>query len=119
MKTPATIGQAELEILHYVQEHHPITVRDVADHLASTKGVVRTTVLNVMERLREKNFLTRKKIDGVFHYSPRMDRGDLMRQLVRQFVRTTLGGNVQPFVSYLSEEASLNPKEVDEIQKLL
>ena len=28
------IGQAELEILHYVHDHQPVTVRQVADHLA-------------------------------------------------------------------------------------
>src|SRR5260221_11944355 len=62
------IGRAELEILQFVQDHTPLTVREVANHFAETKGHVRTTILNVMERLRKKGHLTRKKINGVFLY---------------------------------------------------
>ena len=62
MPSPAsTIGQAELEILRYIQERHPVTVRQVADHVSETKGHVRTTVLNVMTRLVRKRYLVRRK----------------------------------------------------------
>ncbi len=60
------IGRAEMDILRYITDHHPVTVRQVADHVSETKGLVRTTVLNVMERLRQKGYLARKKADGVF-----------------------------------------------------
>ena len=55
------IGQAELEILNYIHDHHPATVRQVADHVAATKGHTRTTVLNVMTRLVNKGYLTRHR----------------------------------------------------------
>ena len=38
------IGREEMQVLRYVAEHHPVSVRDVADHVAATSGKARTTV---------------------------------------------------------------------------
>src|ERR1044071_9311408 len=114
MKPGQRIGAAELEVLHFIQEHHPVTVRDVADHFASSKGQVRTTLLNVMERLRKKGFLVRKKTHGLFHYSPRVPRAELLNRLVGDFVNRTLGGSVAPFMAYLVRETNLTDDQVRE-----
>lgn len=113
------VGRAELEILHYVQDHHPVSVREVADHFATTHGHVRTTVLNVMERLRKKGFLTRRKSGGVFQYEPRVGKAELLRGLVRDFVDKTLGGSLSPFVAYLSRDANLSEQELDELRQVV
>src|SRR5436189_1921615 len=101
------IGRGELEILQFVQEHHPITVREVADHFAETKGHVRTTILNVMERLRKKGYLSRRKRNGIFHYQPSVPKAELLKNLVHDFVQRTLGGSVAPFVAYLVHDANV------------
>ena len=119
MPTPRNIGRAEMEILHYVADHHPVAVRDVAEHIASTKGHVRTTVLNVMERLRRKGFLTRKKAQGIYQYSPSVPKSDLLRTLVRDFVKRALGGSLSPFVAYLTHEAKLSAEEVQELKRVV
>ena len=119
MKELPNIGKAELEILNYISDHYPISVREVADHLATTKGIVRTTVLNVMERLRQKGFLHRKKGDGIFQYSPRMVKEDLLKNLVKKFINTALDGSVTPFVAYLSEHGSVSQEELSELRKMI
>jgi predicted transcriptional regulator len=119
MKEQPNIGRAEMEILQYVATHHPVTVRDVADHVGETKGHVRTTVLNVMERLRKKGYLKRKKSEGVFQYSPTVSRAELLRGLVRNFVSNTLGGSVSPFVAYLADEGKLTNEEVAQLRKVV
>jgi predicted transcriptional regulator len=118
-KREQKVGRAELEILHYVQDHHPVSVRDVADHFAEARGHVRTTILNVMERLRKKGFLTRKKSGGVFQYQPRVGKADLLRSLVNDFVEKTLGGSLSPFVAYLSRDAKLSDRELNELKQVV
>ena len=118
-KPGAGIGRAEMEILRYIAEHQPVTVREVADFLAQTKGQTRTTALNMMERLREKGHLVREKTDGIFQYRPSIPKEDLMRGVVRDFVRESLGGTVQPFVAYLAEEATVTEGELDELKRLV
>lgn len=119
MSEKPNIGRAEMDILHYVTEHHPVTVRQVADHISETKGHVRTTVLNIMERLRKKGFLRRRKQDGIFEYSPTLPRRDLLRNLVRDFVDKTLGGSVSPFVAFLAEEGDVSDVELAELKRLV
>jgi len=113
------IGQAELELLTYVQDHHPVTVREVAEHFSRAKGHVRTTTLNVMARLVRKGYLTRRKADGVYQYAPRVGKGELLRGLVRDFVERALGGSLSPFVAYLVEDAQLSERDVAELKKLI
>jgi len=116
MRRGPDLGQGQIEILRYVQDHHPVTVRQVAEHLARTRGLTRTTALNVMERLREKGYLTRALVDGVYHYSPSVSKAQLLRGLVRDFVDQVLGGSLEPFVAYLAEEASLSEEEVERLR---
>jgi predicted transcriptional regulator len=113
------IGKAELDILNYITEHHPATVRQVADHLAATKGHTRTTALNMMERLRRKGYLNRRKIDGIYHYSPSLSRPRLMQGLVRDFVQHALGGSVSPFVAYLAQAPELTDAELAELKAIV
>jgi len=119
MVTPENIGKGELEVLQYIHDHHPATVRQVADHFAESKGHVRTTVLNVMERLRRKGFLTRKKSGGAYHYSPKERKADFFHSMVDQFVQRALGGSVSPFVAYLVREAMLSNEDIKELKRLV
>jgi BlaI family penicillinase repressor len=113
------IGRAELELLQYVHDHHPVTVRIVADHLAASRGIVRTTVLNMMARLVQKRYLVRKRIDGIYQYAPRVGKGQLLKGLVGDFISGPLGGSVSPFVAYLSTEADVTDQELAELRQLL
>ena len=115
----APFGSTEIEILRYIGDHHPISVGDVAEHVAQTTGQARTTVLTIMERLRQKGHLTRRKVGGVYRYSPKMAKQDLLRNLVRNFVDTTLGGSVTPFVAFLSESDSLSEDDLDTLKRLM
>jgi predicted transcriptional regulator len=116
------LGKGELEVLHFVHERGPVTVREVADHLGRERGVVRTTVLNVMARLVQKGFLQRKRVEGVYQYMPRESRAALLRNLVRNFVEGALGGSVSPFVTYLVQEAKeggVTEEELAALKKLV
>ena len=107
-----------MEILQYINDHHPIAVGEVARHFSRTRGHVRTTVLNVMARLSQKGYLTRRKAGGIYRYSPRFPKGQLLRSLVRDFVHRTLGGSLSPFVAYLAQDADLSAAEVEELKEL-
>ncbi len=113
------LGQEEWGILRYVAEHAPATVREVADHVAQTKGLARTTVLTVMERLRAKRVLRRRKSGGVYRYSPRVPLPELAQGMVASFVETRLQGVISPFLAYLSDSANVSDEELSELKHLV
>lgn len=118
MKHPLNLGRAEMEVLRFVAHHAPVTVREVADHLAETKGHVRTTVLNSMERLREKGFLRRRKVEGVFQYFPAEGRTPLHQRLIAGFVDAAFGGSRAPVAAYLAQSEGLTAEELRVLQRM-
>src|SRR5436190_19552188 len=89
---------SEWEVLQFITERHPITAREVADHFAETKEWARTTVLTMLERLRNKGYIVRDESGSVHLYSPSAPTADLMTSVVRDFVQVALGGSVSPFM---------------------
>lgn len=114
-----SLGKVELELLQKVSELHPASVRTLVEQFAESSGQARTTILTMLERLRAKGYLTRKKIRGVNHYSPRVAIADLLRRLVGDFVERMLGGDVSPFVAYLQDSPGLKPAEIDQLKSLV
>ena len=119
MNTRKNITPAEMEILQYVLENAPVTVRVVADHFGQTKGLARTTVLTVMEKLREKGHLTREAGASGYLYAPNVPKAEMQRNLIATFVERSLGGALSPFVAYLADRAVLNEAEMAEVNRLL
>ncbi len=113
------VAPAELEILRYILDHHPITVREVADHVAEAKGHTRTTVLNVMERLRRKGYLAREQVSGLYQYSPSVPKQQMQQTLVRNFIMQALGGSLEPFMAYLTQEAAVSDAEFEELKQFV
>ncbi|MHB8637093.1 MAG: BlaI/MecI/CopY family transcriptional regulator [Fimbriimonadaceae bacterium] len=119
MVKPLPLGEQELDALRYTAAHSPISVGEMAKLYGTSRGLARTTVLTMMERLRAKGYLTRRKVEGVFKYSAKLDHGDLMAGLVADFVERSLGGSLSPFVAYLADAGKLSPAEVAELRRLV
>ena len=118
MKHALNLGKAEMDVLRYVAEHAPVTVREAADFLADAKGQVRTTVLNSMERLRRKGFLRREKVGGIFQYSPVRSKTELFQSLLQGFVEAAFGGSHAPLVAYFAEHGKMTRDELRVLQKV-
>jgi predicted transcriptional regulator len=118
MKKMPRLGEQEMEILKFVNDAAPISVRDVAEHFEKTRSLARTTVLTVMERLRKKGFLTRAQVDGVFKYSAKFETGDVLSSKVSDFVEKTLGGSMSPLLSYFISSSKLTDTEISQLKDL-
>lgn len=118
MKTPS-LGDQELEIYRFVDDRAPIAGRDVAEYFASAKSLARSTVLTVLERLRTKGYLSRKRSAGVYLYSTKVDAAEVLHSLIGSFVERTLGGSVSPVVAYLAKTRDLTDEELSELLRLV
>jgi predicted transcriptional regulator len=112
-------GEQELALLTWLAEHPAITVGEVADGYGTLRGLARSTVLTMMERLRKKGHLTRRRVQGVFRYSAGAGPNDVLKEAVGTFVSRTLGGSVSPFVAYLNDAGDVTPAELAELEDLV
>ena len=116
--TKLPVGEQELRILKDLVERGPGSVGELQARYGEPRGLARSTVLTMMERLRRKGYLTRRREDGVFRYAPRNGE-NVLSGLVGRFVDKALGGSVAPFVAYLSEREAIDDDELRDLEKLL
>ncbi|MGO4504566.1 MULTISPECIES: BlaI/MecI/CopY family transcriptional regulator [unclassified Dyella] len=114
-----TIGDQELALLQYLADNNNASVGEVATGFGEPRGLARSTVLTMMERLRGKSYLRRKQVQGMYRYSPSTGPGEVMRSAVGQFVEKTLSGSVSPFVAWMSERTDVSDNELAELEALV
>lgn len=114
-----SLGEQELQLLQYVSDHHPTSVREAVEGFGAINGLARTTVLTMLERLRRKGFLTRRTEGSVNVYSPSVEKGEMLRGVVQDFVERTLGGSLSPFVAYLAKARNLSDDEIEKLRELV
>ena len=113
------IGDQELALLRDLDAHGAATVAEVVERFGQPRGLARSTVLTMMERLRKKGHLTRRQVGGVYRYASRTAPGDAVQHAVAAFVDRTLGGSVTPFVTFLAEAHHVSDAELAELEELV
>ena len=114
-----SIGDQELALLRFVADAGRATVAQAVEGFGQPRGLARSTVLTMMERLRKKGHLARRRVDGVYHYAPRTAPGAALQHAVSTFVDRTLGGSITPFVAYVAEREGFSDDEIEELESLL
>ncbi|WEN15834.1 BlaI/MecI/CopY family transcriptional regulator [Rhodanobacter sp. AS-Z3] len=118
MRKPS-IGDQELALLQHLDEGGQASVGEVASTFGEPRGLARSTVLTMMERLRTKGYLKRRQRKGMYRYSTATGAAEAVRSAVGSFVEKTLSGSVSPFVAWMSEHAEVSDDELAELEALV
>ena len=116
---------AELEILHHLWQHSPLTVRMVNDMLnEARKGGAKeaagyTTTLKLMQIMLEKGLLSRTEEGRTHTYSAVVREEDAQSMLLQQFVNNTFRGNTARLVMQALGNQQASADELDEIKALI
>ena len=117
--SPSSIGEQEMALLRHIADRGGVTVGEAAEEFGTQRELARSTVLTMMERLRQKGHLSRRMIDGVYRYKTLASSADLLRGAVQRFVERNLEGSVSPFLAYLSEAGELSDKERRDLERIV
>lgn len=115
----STIGEQELALLRHIADREGVSVGEAADEFGVGRGLARSTVLTMMERLRRKGYLSRRMTQGVFRYRACASSAELLKGAVQRFVERSLDGSVSPFLAYLSETAELSEQERQDLERIV
>jgi predicted transcriptional regulator len=119
MPAEPTIGEQELTLLRYIADRGTATVGEAVDEFGTSRGLARSTVLTMMERLRRKGYLSRRMTQGVYRYRALSSSADLLKDAVGRFVERHLEGSVSPFLAYLSDSSELSQEEKQELERIV
>ena len=118
-KTNSKLGQAELDLLLYVAKNGPMTVRQAQDGFGAERGYVRTTVLQMMERLRAKDHLTRTEGEHGLDYRAVQTAEEIQRGQIEGFVSQTLKGSASPLVAFLAEMDEIEDADIEQLRQIV
>ncbi len=95
------------------------TVRDVYEELLKHRKIAYTTVMTMMGILEQKGRLTKSDSDRAYVYSPAQPRGEVVGNMVQDFVKRVFDGSTKPLLVHLVENKKISQEELDDIRKLL
>jgi predicted transcriptional regulator len=94
------------------------TVRDVYEALLERRKVAYTTVMTMMKILEQKKYLKKTLADRAYVYRPAQPNGQVIGDMVRDFVNRVFNGSAEPLLVHLVEEHDLSSEDLEEIARL-
>ena len=110
----------QFEILQILwQNPEGMTVAEIWQRIREQRDVSRTTVLNLVDRLEKREWLTREKQGGIYRYQASISEGETQEMLASEFVGKFYGGSATEFVLSFLGSQKLSKKELDRMRKAL
>ncbi|MCA9171119.1 MAG: BlaI/MecI/CopY family transcriptional regulator [Planctomycetales bacterium] len=121
MNTPeGSLTPAQFEILQLLwQSPDGLTIAELWDAIRTDRDVSRTTVLNLVDRLEKRNWLSREKHEGVFRYRVVVDQQVTEAKLADTFVSEFFNGSTSSFVLSLLGSNRISSADLKRLKALL
>lgn len=114
------IPDAELEVLACVQRREGATGRVVREDLASWRPLSHSSVMTLLERLRERGLVTRQRGEGrEYIYRATATREEAMEPIFSRLLDRVFEGDPAGLVASLFETRPPDAAEVARLQELL
>ena len=113
------MSPAETEILRLVWQLEDATVQQICDLLPPKRNIVYKTVQTLLRRLENKGYI-KHKIRGKAHvFFPAVEREDVVKRTVVDFLDRLFGGDPKPLMQYLAEDGKINAEDIKRLRKLI
>ncbi len=109
----------ELEILKVLWEQGPSSVRDVWKTIATSRDIGCTSVLKIMQIMRDKGLLTCDARKRPQVYRPRQSQQATLKHLAGDLLKRAFGGSARSLLLHALGKEHATRDELDEIRKLL
>lgn len=117
---PATLpSDAELKLLRELWAHGEQSVGDLHERVQDYWPVGYTTVLKLLQRMTDKELVTRRQEGRAHMYRPAVERARTERRVARSFVEQTFGGSIEALLQSALPTGRARAEEIEEIRRLL
>ena len=118
-KTLPAVSPAETEILRLVWQVEPASVQDICEALSEDRSITYATVQTLLRRLEKKGYL-QHKVDGKAHlFSAAVNREQVIKRTVGDFVERLFGGDPLPLMLHLADQSELKEADIKRLKKLI
>ncbi|MCL2640745.1 MAG: BlaI/MecI/CopY family transcriptional regulator [Phycisphaerales bacterium] len=122
MSKQTKIPPSEWEIMEVLWSESPLSAAEVFERMPTERGGASWTVKTVrafLDRLLQREAISRRKIHGMYVFEPLIRRHDCLRQESQSFLDRFFHGNPISLIAHFIEEENLNEQDVQRLRKLL
>lgn len=112
-------SEGELEILQILWKIEPATVRQVHEALSANKAVGYTTTLKQIQRMLDKNLISREEREGGHYYRSNIPQQQTRQNLVDKLAQQLFEGSGTQLAIQALGTGKVNAEELAELEKLL
>jgi len=113
------LSESEWQIMNALWSTHPATAREMSEALPEEVSWAYTTIKTMLSRLVAKGAVSETKRGNTSVYQPLVSRSKARRNAVGRLLESAFDGALQPLVSFLAEDARLNPEQRRELIEIL
>jgi len=103
----------ELDIMKAVWRRAPTSVRNVQLAIQPSRPLAYTTVMTIMDRLRQKGFLTRRFQGRTHFYEPVISHGEVRNEAVSRLIEDFFDGSAENLREFLEGNSNGQSSEHD------
>ena len=113
------LPDSELEVMQAVWAYPaPVSRGQIEDYLRERYPIAQTTLLTLLTRLTEKEFLAVDKLGRGKCYTPIISRQRYLAEQGNRFFKKLCGGEVSTFAAALCD-SGLSREDLEELRRLL
>ncbi len=112
------LSDAELEVMKILWDRGSGTVRDVQMKLGKRKRLAFNTVMTFLVRMYNKGYVSRKKVGGLYVYSPKVSKAKILKEAASRVINKVFDGSLDPLVAYIAESRKLSPERIQQLKEL-
>ncbi len=118
-KSLTHLGETEMEVLHHVWDLGEATVADVRERILEDRDVAYTTVMTVLKKLAEKDYLDYYKDGRSYVYQPAQEPDAVQHSLLRRLMEKVFKGSPTALVQTLVQREDLTDAERRDIKDII
>ena len=113
------LPDTELEVMQAIWAcQEPVSRVDIEAILKDTHPMAMTTLLTLLTRLAEKDFIRIEKVSRSARYYPLVSQQEYLAQQSKNFLQRLCGGNVSTFATALCD-SGISKEDLAELRALL
>lgn len=114
------LGDLERLVLHYLWEKDKADVKKVFSHFEKIRGGSLNTYQTTLDRLFKKGLLSREKLGHAFHYKAKVERYELIGQLIKSVTNDFINEDDNSLIAAFSSiSKDLNVEQLDKLEALI
>ena len=114
------LGELEKAVLEHLWSVGAAHAKAVHSAVGTQRGITLNTIQSTLERLHDKELLSRRKVSHAYMYVPKVQREELMGRIIEDIMTAFAEGKSQPMLAaFVDFAARVDEKNLDRLERLI